>query len=253
MDEKILKEVSRLKNLPQYKNKTADEMNEIASNNLKKKNADISSKFENPEEQAEAKRLYDQYLEQYPNLTHAQLDVVQDIVVHQINKIYVQGQINKDKKEEKPVHNAYLEQIQDIEKHIFELKEKIGINKEIEVQELTGLQVLDKRFTKYINEHKHEFTTACKECGTLLLLRRRVAGFDCIQHPWYAGRWFFNYEILKDVKEGKLSKEDAWRYMCSAGKGSKTQPAFSKEYCVDYIDHCIKLWPEITALLSNKE
>lgn len=85
----------------------------------------------------------------------------------------------------------------------------------------------------------------CGSCGKMLLLRRRVKNFDNIQHPWFAGRWFFNYQIILDVKEGKISKTQAWRYLCSASKGDTEKPAFSKEYCLDYIDYCLENWDEI--------
>lgn len=252
-EESIQNEVSRIKNLVQYKNKSQEELEAIAVLNLKKKDSDIGAKFADKDEQELARQLFKRYLQEYPNLSFSQIESVEDLIVHQINKTYIQKQIDTAKSEKKSVPMSLFEQLQNVEDHIFSLKEKIGLNKEIDVGELTGLQMLQKRFDKYINEHREEFTTVCSGCGSLLLLRRRVKDFDCLEHPWFAGRWFFNYEILKDVKEGKITKEDAWRYMCSASKGAKTKPAFSKEYCFDYIDYCLKNWAELTSLLTDKE
>lgn len=254
MNEEVLKkEVNRISNLPQYKNKSQEDLEKIAKTNLNKRDSDIGDKFSNADEKNEARKLFKRYLVEYPNLSYHQLEMIEDLIVHQINKSFIQHQIDKDKKEKNFVHAALFEQLQNVEEHIFELKDKIGLNKEIEVGELTGLQVLQKKFDKYINEHREEFTTVCSGCGSLLLLRRKVKDFDCLEHPWFAGRWFFNFEILKDVKDEKISKEDAWRYMCAASKGGKSKPAFSKEYCFDYIDHCMKNWGAIVEHLSNKE
>jgi hypothetical protein len=252
-EEAIQAEINRIKNLPQYKAKSSDDLETIASANLKKKDTDIGQKFTDPDEADYARKLFKKYLAEYPNLSYSQVEMIEDLIVHQINKMFIQKQIEIGKTEKKFVHNSLFDQLREIEEHIFQLKEKIGLNKELEVGELTATQMLQKRFDKYINENREEFTTVCEGCGSLLLLRRRVKNFDCLQHPWFAGRWFFNYEILKDVKDGKLAKEDAWRYMCSASKGADSKPAFSKEYCIDYIDHCLKNWGDITETLQNRE
>jgi len=253
MEDNIQKEINRIKNLNQNKNKSDEELEVIATNNLKKKSSDIGEKFTDPKEQDEARKLFKKYLLEYPNLSYGQVEMIEDLIVHQINKSYLQKQIDTIKTEKKSVPPSVFEQLQSIEEHIYQLKEKIGLNKEIDVGELTGLQSLQKRFDRYINEHREEFTTVCSGCGSLLLLRRRVKDFDNLEHPWYAGRWFFNYEILKDVKDGKITKSDAWRYLCSASKGSASKPAYSKEYCEDYINYCLKNWAEITENLNKEQ
>lgn len=213
---------------------------------------DIGSKFETALEKKEARKIYAEYLKNYPNISSSQKDIVQDLVVHIINKNYINGQINKAKKSKSFVHNSLFDQLKQVEEHIYELKEKIGIDKEIEKGELTGLQAAQKKFEQYINEHRNEFTCACSNCGTMLLLRRRVGDFQVINHPWFAGRWFFNYPVLKFVKEGILTKEQAWEILCGASKGKNSKSAFTKEYCVDYINFCLDRWAEITDFLSEK-
>jgi hypothetical protein len=251
LDEATQKELKRIKNLSQYKNKSDEDLLLIASANIKRKSADIGNKFNDPIEQEEARRLYNKYITNYPNLNPSQLELVEDLIVHIINKNYTQKQIDNIKSEKKSVPPSLFEQLQNIEEHIFELKQKIGLDQDNGNTELTGLQTLQKKFESYINSHKEEFTTVCSCCGTMLLLRRRIKDFDIIEHPWFAGRWFFNYEILKDVKEGKITKEDAWRYLCSASKGSESKPAFNKQYTIDYIDHVLKHWAEITNQLEK--
>lgn len=252
-EEIVQAEINRIKNLHQYKNKTQEELEVIASANLKKKNADIGSKFTNADEAKQARELLQRYIAEYPNLSYGQMETIEDLIVHQINKSYIQKQIDTIKSEKKSVPLSLFEQLQTIEEYIYGVKEKIGLNDKTEVGELSGLQMLQKKFEKYINENRNEFTCVCSNCGTMLLLRKVVKDFDVLNHPWFAGRWLFNLPIIKFVKEGILTKEQATEILNGASKGKDSKPAFSKEYCSDYIDYCLKNYGEIIENLTQEK
>jgi len=260
-------EVKRLKNLKNFKDYSDNQIQRLAKINLKVKEFrnqplfDASSE-EGAKEQELAEQKFKSYLEVHELESQSEIDTLRSLIYTEIFEYRIQNELNKIAKEKKYPPEKLTSQLTEIQNQKLELKVKLGIDSENQNEdELTGLEILRKRFEKYINLNKEEFTLivpyTCRQCGNedveMKLLRRRVKDFDCITHPWFVGRWFWNYEILKDVKSGKISKEDAWRYLCSASKISVTKSAFSKEYCVDYIDYLLKNWAEIVDKNSLSE
>ena len=254
--QKVQKEFTRLKNLKQHKGKDDSELQKLyrdAQVNVAKNSLKIDDRFLDEKEKKVATSLFTHYvgnheIEKFSDLSTLQTLIYEEILLRRVqNHINQTFQANKDTFLDKRERDT----LTDTEKRIEELKIKLGIDKQdIEVDELTAHQLLLKRFDKHINANKAEFTISCGSCGKMLLLRRRVKDFVCIEHPWFAGRWFFNYQIILDVKEGKISKQQAWRYLCSSAKGETERPAFSREYCEDYIDYCLESWDEITENLK---
>lgn len=252
-------EIIRLQNLKHTKELPLEELERMAFVNLEAKKFEKSHEFLNKDEAKDAKSLYLLYLENYEFDNMSDLSTLGDLVLNEVQKKRIDRSVieyyNKNKENPTYVPDKLLKARQDLENHILSLKIKLGIDKEGDDKkdELTANQTLIKRFDKYIETHKNEFQTVCSRCGNILNLRQRVKNFDTLQHPWFAGRWLFNYEILLDVKNGKLSKEDAWRYIRCAGQGGEYKPSSSKEYCIDYINYCLKNWNEITSHLNLEQ
>jgi len=251
MNPKIQKEFKRLSNLKQNKGKSDQEKQKLwldAQINVAKRQVKVDDRFLDEKEKQTALELFEHYVGTYEFEKYTDLCTLQSLIFEEILLRRIQGHINKtfQKNPDTYLDRRERETLTDTEKRIEELKIKLGIDKEdVEKDELSSLQLLEKRFEKYINANKQEFTTICGHCGKILLLRKKVKDFDCLEHPWFAGRWFFNYQIMLDVKEEKITKEQAWRYLCSSSKSETERPAFSKEYCEDYIDYCLENWDEI--------
>jgi hypothetical protein len=253
-DSQLEQEIKRLKNLKNSKTMTDEQFARSARVNLHVRDFKASGMFDDVEEQKLAGEKFKSYLTNHELESSSELDTLKSLVFNEVFEVRLQKELNKLFKEKKYPPDRLTKQLTDIQNQKLELKVRLGIDSEKqEENELSGLQMLMKKFDKYVNAHRNEFTLTCPH-GSLMLVRKRVTDFDSMPHPWFAGRWFFNYEILKDVKDGKLSKEDAWRYLCCASQGGEYKPAFDKKYCTDYIDYCLEHWAEITeSLVSRKE
>lgn len=247
----IENEIKRLRNLPQYKSMSDEDIRQRALENLSKKQLDVADLFEKPEEKAEAKQIWNKYIEAFPDFDFAELSILRDLVYEEIYKLNIQRKINENLAKGQNPYKDMTVQLHDVENHINDLKKVLGILKDKEEgrDELSALETLQKRHERNINANKHEYMTYCKHCAKPLLLRRRTKDFVTMKHPWFAGRWYFNYEIIKDVKDGKITKEQAWRYMYSLSTGKDYEEM--KQICFDYIDVCIKNWKEIVEHIKN--
>lgn len=259
MDAPLEAEINRLKNLKSCKDHSIEDLTRMAKLNLKVREFKANPIFADASEQALAEERFKAYLENHELESMSDLDTLRSLVYNEIFEVRIQKELNKLHTEGKYPSDRLTAQLTTLQNQKAQLKLKLGIDKpEESVGQLTQLQQLEKRYDAYIQEHKNEFelayTYTCSKCNhqdvDMVLVRRRVEGFDSMLHPWFAGRWFFNYEILKDVKAEKITKEDAWRYLCCASQGGNYKPAFSKEYCTDYIDYCLEHWAEITQFLN---
>lgn len=252
MDYETKKEFTRLRNLTGNKAKSDEELERQAVINLRVREFKSFPLFTDKDEQKLAETRYRSYLQAHEIESLSDLDTLRSLIYVEIFEARIQKQLNKSAEENKAPFDKVTKQLTDIQAQKLLLKKQLGIDRtEENKDDLTGLEILIKKFKDYINAHREEFSATCPH-GTLVLFRRRVKNFDSMKHPWFAGRWFFNYEILKDVKDGRLSKQDAWRYLCCASHGGNYKPAFDKTYCTDYIDYCLEHWAEITDFIENK-
>ena len=240
MDAEIQKEVNKLSKLTQYKDKPSEFIEKKAIVNVKIRKFAQENIFQDLKEKELAEDLFIKYLDEYEFETTSDILRLQDLIFKYILKNRIQKRLNtltsgKDKDgKDKDVYcdDRDVKPLLDLEKAITADKVSLGIDKvdDEKKDELTGLQMLQKRFEKYINFNRNEFTTVCAKCGTILLLRRRVSAFENFIHPFFSGRWLFNRAIIDDVKKNLITKEQAARYL-------RTSP--------DYVDYAIKNEGEI--------
>jgi hypothetical protein len=246
MDADTKKEMARLRNLNGTKDLSDNDIEDKASVNLKVREFKSEKIFSDPVEQKLAENKFKNYLEVNRLESTGDIDTLKSLVYLEVFERRIQSELNKLAEKQQNPPEKLTKQLIDAQNQKLSLKLKLGIDKkEEEKDELTGLEILKKRLATYINENKEEFTITSPS-GEMMLLRRRVKDFEIMKHPWFAGRWLFNYEILRDVKDKKLSKEDAHRYLNCASQGKEYKGSLSKEYCVDYINYCLNHWSEIS-------
>ncbi len=261
MANKLEREINRLSNLKQYKDIAKGDLEPIARINIEIREFHANPSFSDLDEQLLAETRFRNYLENSQIESSSDLDTLKSLIFNEVFEIRIQKDLNDFQSKEKPPPEKLTKQLVDIQNQKSSLKIKLGIDKKEEEQDdLSALQLLQKRVDNYINDHKEEFSFGlgfeCQKCNhknwETFLLYKRVKDFKSLKHPWYAGRFLFNYEIIKDVKDGKISKEDATRYLMCSGEGKFYKPSSEdKKWCVDYVEYLLENWKEITDLLDN--
>lgn len=231
----VKKEINKLQKLVQYKDVSEALLEKQAQKNITLRELTSSGNFIDETEKKQAKICFEKYIETNEFESFSDLSTLSMLVYNEILINRIQKTINEctTKDGKSFISDKLIKSLHDAENQVLSLKSKLGIDKEKKEDDFTVLQTLKKRFHKYINENKHEFTlsvpfqcSACKKDDVkLVLLRRRVKDFDVMNHPFFAGRFYYNEEIIKDVKKGVITSEQAARYL-------KTS--------VDYIKWCIE-------------
>jgi len=261
MASELERELSRLGNLVQNKGKKPEDLEPQARINIEVRNFHSIPLFTDPVEQKLAEDKFRNYLENNELESASDLDTLKSLIFNEILENRIQGEFNSLATQNKYPPDKLIKSLVEVQNQKSSLKIKLGIDKKDEEKDdFNAYQLAEKRVTKYINDNRNEFTInlgfQCGKCGhkdiESFLLYKRVTDFIMLKHPWFAGKYLFNYEIIKDVKEKKISKEDATRYLMYSGQGKFYKPSDDdKKWCVDYITYCVTNFTEISDLLKQ--
>ncbi len=262
MASRFEREINRLLNLKQNKDKNPEDLHVMARRNILLRDFHAQPLFditsdEGKKDQELAEKRFETYIINNEIESASDIDTLKSLIFNEIFELKIQKQLNSLIIPPEKL----TKQLVDIQNQKLSLKVKLGIDKkEEESDDLSAHQLLHKRVDKYINDHKDEFSIGlgfeCEKCQhknwETFLLYKRVKDFKILKHPWYAGRFLFNYEVIKDVKDDKLSPEDATRYLMCSGEGKFYKPQKEdKKWCIDYINYCLENWIEIIDLINN--
>lgn len=226
MKSDIDKEIKRLSNLKNYKDKSRAFIEKQAKINVKKRRIDIGSKFSNTEDKKIAKKLFDDYLDNYDIDDFSDLNVLADLIFEEVLKYNAEKQVDELRKNKHKLSDTAISNLHCIQDRILKLRNQLNLGKiDKEEDDLTALQSLKKRFEKYIPFNRNEFTSICSNCQTPLLFRRKVKDFENLKHPFFSGRFYYNPRGIALVKEGIWTKE---------------QYAYVFYTSPDYVDWCIE-------------
>ncbi len=262
MATELEREVNRLKNLKNYKDIDINDLQQLAQKNVICREFKKNPLFTDEKEQKLAETRFRNYIESNELESSSDLDTLKSLVYNEIFEQRIQGELNKLASDGKYPPDKLIKSLVEVQNQKASLKVKLGIDKkEDESDDLSALQLLQKRVEKHINQNRAEFTIflgwECDKCGfkdqESYLLYKPIKDFKILKHPFFAGKYLFSYPIVKDVKDGKLSKQDATRYLMGAGQGNAYKPSdVDKKYCEDYLDYLIENFKEITDLLNQK-
>ena len=261
MATEIEREISRLSNLINYKDIDPNELAQIANKNIICREFKKNPLFIDDKEQKIAEERFRKYINSNELESSSDIDTLKSLVFDEIFEQRIQGELNKLKEDGKYPPDKLIRSLVEVQNQKASLKVKLGIDKkEDEKDDLSALQLLEKRVAKHLNSNKNEFTIflgwECEKCNfktqESYLLYKPIKDFKILKHPFFAGKYLFSYPIVKDVKDGKLSKQDATRYLLGAGQGNAYKPSDAdKIYCEDYLDYLLLNFTEITDLLQK--
>jgi hypothetical protein len=215
-------EKARLKRLTQYKDCDETVLNKAVEKCLAIKNLVEEGQFINDAEKKLAEKSFREYLEQNEFENYSDLKTLSILVYSEILSIRLQKSINACSDDGKSyISEKLLKSFSDLSNQILNLKKDLGIDREKIEDEMTALSLLKKRYAQHILENRAEYTLyvpfKCVGCGkedvAPYLLRLRVKDYEVLKHPFFAGRFTYNAEIIKDVQEKKITVEMAARYL----------------------------------------
>jgi len=227
LNSELRKEFKRLSKLHTMKEKSEDYIKHEAQKNVTVREMVRTGNFIDEDEKKFAKSLFDKYLDNYDFENMVDLNTLGILVFNEVLVQRVQKTINsqQDSKGNFYLNDKMVKSLHDTQNHVLELKKQLGLDKEKTENELTAWQQANKKLDLHIAWNRNEYSTVCEHCGQLLLLRRKTKDFECLKHPMFSGRFWYNPRGISLVKKGIWTKEDyAWVFHTS----------------VDWVTYCIE-------------
>lgn len=230
--------VKRLRNLPQNRNKTDEELKAMAE--AKDTEAehflddmDVDSLFTSTGEQKAARVLLSKYLQDYELETISDKNILKQLIYLEVFQARLQTSAEVFQKENKAVPLQILDSIHKNVDKIILLKEKLGLTKDIKSAQNDSfkiLQTIEHKAKVWRENNQATRRRVCPHCSKIVLWKIRPEAWESQKHPFFKDRILGNVHIIKLYKEERLSKEDvAAIFECST----------------DYIEWLIKRWDEI--------
>lgn len=148
MSEELQREINRLSNLKQNKNRDSAWIEKHAQLGLWRKQIDLESRFNNSEDNELMNKLFESYLANYEISSLNDMQNLADLIYEEIMQQRIQKDISKmlSDPDVKYIPEKQIESLHTIQERIWKLKEKIGIINNNKKDDLTALQELEKKF-----------------------------------------------------------------------------------------------------------
>lgn len=164
-------------------------------------------------ERNSAKKAFNKYLSTYPNPSYSDLQLLEELVyretIHERYKKKIDELNKNDSVKEKNIIPKYLLEFlnENLAQQII-LKEKLGLFKEKVEDEYKALQILEKKFKIWKENHIEERKVTCPFCSEIFFLNIRTTGFTESKLKLFKNKVLCNEHLWACYKEGKITKED---------------------------------------------
>lgn len=214
-DEKVQKKIRQLKGL-KFNKKSDTELLQQAELAVSEKEAikaiDIESNFTDREDQKQAKDLLKKYLADYSIETISDKNTLCQLIFLEIVHLRLQEALNKVREQTQALPPATVELIHKNLEQISKTKALLGVTKSTKDQTkqdgFSYLQLVKKKYKKWLLENQASRTLSCAHCGKSILLKIKMDIWESQKHPFFRDRILGNQHLMDLYKAGKLTRED---------------------------------------------
>ena len=202
--------IKKLKTLKQYNRLSIEEIEKLADQKLMNEELLVSFVGLNANEKKRALELYNRYLDEHAFEALAEKSTLINLVYLEILndriKLFIE-QEGKDKAGAIPI--KMTEQLIANTSQIMELKEKLGMMKDVESESaLELMNELKEKALAYYNEHAGETYVKCPECQSLFRLLMKVDGLEPAKATFFRGTTLYNEKLMELYHYKKLTIDE---------------------------------------------
>lgn len=226
-------DISSLKNkyrtLKQYRDLPEEELERVVRLKATRKELDIEGQFLDAKEKKVAKELMGKYLEDYSVETVSDRNTLKQLIYLEILGFRMQGMANELHAKDRVVPTQLMASIHNNINEILALKDKLGLtgSTKEQVDSFKHIDLLKKKFRRWMDENQGSRTMVCPHCGKMCLLRIRVDKYESSKHPYFVDRVLYNKKLVELYLQNKITKTDLSEILECSG---------------DYIEWLISKW-----------
>lgn len=164
-------------------------------------------------ERNSAKKAFNKYLSTYPNPSYSDLQLLEELVyretIHERYKKKI-DELNKNEKlkAENIIPKYLLEFLNENLAQQITIKDKLGLFKEKLEDEYKALQILEKKFEIWEQNHIEERKVTCPFCSEIFFLHIRTDKYKESGLKLFKNKVLCNEHLWKIYKERRITKEE---------------------------------------------
>lgn len=221
--EEVAGRVAKLKNLPQYRNKSEVEIEahvkQQADKTTQKEERvaaaelmNIESQFSDVKERRMGRALLDKYLEDFSLDNISDKALLKDLIYLEVfQKMRLQTSADQFQKENGSVPLQILDAIHKNLDKIRDLKNSLGLTSDSQNEKndaFKAFEILLKKAKIWREQNQATRSLRCPECSKMIMLRIRTDAWEAQKHSYFSDPIFGNQHLVKLYQEGKITKED---------------------------------------------
>jgi uncharacterized C2H2 Zn-finger protein len=205
----IEKEVRRLRNLTQNKNKNEEELIIIAKESLERQEILGSLTFCLDSEKKFATELLNKYLEESSLESTSEKDTLKHLIDLEVLLERIKTQLNSEYGKANPtIPIAFIQQVTELTNQIMDLKDKLGLSKQKEQQTvLDEWNKLKAKALAYYKESAGCNICRCPECKKLFYILKDMRGHTTEKAPIFKKTVLYSREMYSWLEKGLITKE----------------------------------------------
>ena len=204
--------IKKLRNFPQYREKSDEEMDVIAEEELKKREIIGSTFAATDEELSFAKTLLSKYMSQGSIESESDKETLRQLIDQEIIAERFKFLLKTQYSTSNPAQDMdMVEQLDKVVDRISELKEELGLS-QADRQSATWLAEWDKLKRKalaYYETHKGCNVVKCPYCSKIFYLLLRTEHLTAETCNFFRGTALYNKVLMELVEKGIITQEKA--------------------------------------------
>lgn len=202
----------KLRNLKQNSSLSEEEINKLAQERAQEEDILASLTFcVNDDEKDFAKNLLENYLEENSVETFADKETLRQLIDLELLAKRLKEQMKKEYDKANPtIPLQMVEQLENLNKQIIELKEKLGFSRK-DGEENSGFKAFEelrKKALNYYEQKKGCTEVKCPYCNNLFHLLFDRADYKEIKAIWFKNTQLYNDKLFFLYHEKKITEKD---------------------------------------------
>jgi len=204
------REVRRIRNLTQNKNKTEEELLIIAKESMERQEILSSLTFCLEDEKKFATELLNKYLEESSLESASEKDTLKHLIDLEVLLERIKKQLNTEYGKVNPtIPIAFIQQVTELTNQIMELKDKLGLSRKQEQQTvLDEWNKLKAKALAYYKESAGCNVVRCPECNKLFMLLKDLKGYSAEKTTWFKKTLLYNKKLFELYDQRRITIEE---------------------------------------------
>jgi hypothetical protein len=203
------KEIKKLRNLRQNKEKSNEELEVMAKEQSEQTEILDSLTFCLPEEKDFALNLLKKYLSESSIVSFSERDTLKHLIDLEILLERVKKFINNEQAKANPtIPLQFLSQVTELTNQIIEIKERLGLSQKEEQRNiLEEWTKLKEKALAYYKENSGCNVVRCPECKKLFMILKDVRNYTSEKITFFKKTMLYNKEMYSWLDQGIITKE----------------------------------------------